>query len=191
VLDDNFLAVGGRGEFDTGVVVGVGDNNIGVLTGKRVRRSDGEGGTIDIKALGGRDAVNTTVGGGDDLHGKVGIIVGGIKSEVRGSTFHVTVGSGSYTPSGDAGLQGSENLLWERGEVGGWASGGFDSVGEIDISGRGFSRPGKGGVKSVNSVKVSIGDRDLKENKIVVVYHIRKIKGGAASNGKWSHGPHS
>lgn len=161
VCDNNFLAVGGCGEFDVGLTVVVSDNNICVFGGDGVCWGDGEGGTVHINSLGGRDGIDSTISGGDNLHGKVGIIVGGVDSDVGGTGGHGLGGSGRDSPSSNVGLEGSEDLSWERGNVGGGKSRGFDTVFNVHISRGGASRPAEGGVQSINSIEASIRDRDL------------------------------
>ena len=161
VLDNNFLAVGRCSKLNVGVTVVVRDYDIGVFGSKGVCRSDTEASSIQINSLGCRDAIDTTIGGCDDLHGKVGIGVVSTDFDVGASARHVLGGSGSNAPSSNVGLEGSENLSWERGDVGRWASSSFDSVVNRGITSRGASRPVEGGVQSINGIKVSIGDRDL------------------------------
>jgi hypothetical protein len=54
---------------------------------------------------------------------------------------------------------------WERRNVGRWASGRLDSVGDVQVTG--FSRvlPAQGGVEAIESVELSIANGDLRKRR--------------------------
>jgi len=54
----------------------------------------------------------------------------------------------------------------KRGKVGGWRRRGFNAIGKVNVSRSGGVRPSEGRVKAIESVELSIADRDLTHARI-------------------------
>lgn len=164
VVDDDFLAVGRGGELDTGIAVGPVDDYIGLFISNVVSGVDGDTGSVHVKSLGGLDTADRKGFSGTGSHAKrkIGIRVVGIDLEVSTvASLGINVGTSRHTPARNIGGGFSPEVAWERGNVAGGADCRFDTVAEVDISGRRGSFPVDSGVKSINSVEASVTDRNL------------------------------
>lgn len=164
VVDFDLLGISRCGELDISGVVVVGNNNIPGVVHKVEARSDSDAGAIGIQALGGLDAADGEVvaSTGNNVDRKVILVVVGIDLDVGAAhVLWVHISASSNSPSGDIGAGLSPDLAGKRGNIRGWASGGFDSVGNVHVLVVGAALPSESWVKSIESIKVSITDRDL------------------------------
>ena len=164
VVDDDFLTVRRSGELDTGIVVGPVDDNIGLFISNVVSGVDRDAGAVHVKSLGGLDTADRKgfSGTGSQAKRKIDIRVVGIDLEFSTVTsLGINIGTGRNTPASNIGGGFSPDITWERGNVAGGSDCRFDTIAEVHISGRRDSFPVDSGVKSVNSVEVSVANRDL------------------------------
>mmetsp|Transcript_46347 Transcript_46347/g.112345 ORF Transcript_46347/g.112345 Transcript_46347/m.112345 type:complete len:272 (-) Transcript_46347:260-1075(-) len=127
----DLLAVSRSCELDIGVAIVVRDDNIGFLTAHVVSWVDSDTSAIDIKSLGGLDAVDTEAitSGSDHANRKVSIFVVQVDLDTGVIAFlHVALGTGRDSPSGNVGAGLTPDIAWKGGNVRGWAGSSFDTV---------------------------------------------------------------
>jgi hypothetical protein len=167
VLDIHFLAIDRRSESDIGVVVAVSDANISVFGGHVVAGVDGHTGTIHVKSLGGLDTVyvEATSSGCDHAKGKIGVCVVSVEFKGGGAAvLAVDLSTGGNSPSRNISARLTPHVAGKRGDVSGWADSSLDTIVDVDISRFGRSFPVDGGVQTVESIKASITNRNLKKD---------------------------
>jgi hypothetical protein len=164
VLDIHFLASGGSSEFDIGVAIVVAEHDIGFLTFHVVTGVDSDTGTVDIDSLGCFNAMDIESGSSrsSQAEGKISSLVIRVQFKL-GTTalLGIDFAAKGNSPATSVGACLTPNIAWKRGDVGGGANGGLNSIAEINVAGGGFATPVEGGVQSVKSVKVSITERNL------------------------------
>jgi hypothetical protein len=162
--DGDFLVVGGSSELDVGLVVVVVDLNIAIVVIEIETRSDSDAAAIGVESLGGFDGANVEVSSSTGHHAdtEVGFLVVGIDLEIGAAeVLSIDIGTGADAPSSNVSASLAPDATREGSKVGRRACRGRDAVGEIDIARPGGTLPGDSGVESIDTVKLSVADRDL------------------------------
>lgn len=165
--DGDFLAVGGRGQLDVGIILAVCDDDVLSIILKVKAGSDGDTSTVGVESLGGFDGadIKATTSAGDHVDVQVGGGVVGIDLNVSVGEVIGHFCAGRDSPSRDLSTCLSPDAAGEGGNVGGWASSSLNSVGKIQIPSTGRGLPGNGGVQTIKSIEAAIADRDLQQNR--------------------------